>query len=171
MSTVYTCTDGIQLDTHTYVDSMQVCFLFIYVGFIVQATLIIFMGFWITHLLHMFYSIAFPFRANRFIKSHSATRRAHFIEAFVIITLGLLMGSINISTSGYWFTGFPQVCEPASLDSFFYSQLIPFAIGGSTAILTLCLLVLIVRNVSFGSKYLILVVSYIYYAINIHIYT
>ena len=112
----------------------------------VQATLIIFIGFWIAHLLHMFYSVAFPFRANHFMTSHSATRR---VQAFVIITLGLLIGTINIITSEYRFTGFPKVCASASLDGFFYSQLIPLTIGGSIAILTLCFLVLIVRNVSF----------------------
>ena len=124
-------------------------FFFIYTGFVTQASLIMFMGFWIAHLLHMFYSIAFPLRAYRFMKSDSATRRVHFIEVFIIITLGLLNSTLSISITGYIFVGFPRVCTLATLSDYFFSQLIPFTIGGSIGMLILCSLVVTVRNVSF----------------------
>ena len=107
-----------------------------------------FVGFWIAHLLHMFYSMAFPFRAHHFMSSHSTTRRVHFIEVFVIVTVGLLSSTIIINTSGYEFVGFPQFCSAASLAGYFYAQLLPFTIGSTIGILTLCTLVLIVRGVS-----------------------
>ena len=108
-----------------------------------------FAGFWIAHLLHIFCSMAFPFRAHHFMASHTATRRVHFIEVFIIITLGLLCSTISISTSGYEFVGFPQICEAASLAGYFYAELLPFTIGASIGILTLCTSVLIVRGVSY----------------------
>ena len=117
-----------------------------------QASVITFAGFWIAHLLHMFYSMAFPFRAHNFMRSHSATRKVHFVEVFVILTLGLLSSIIIISTSGYQFDGFPQLCTPASLAGYFYYQLLPFTIGSTFAILILCTLVLIVRSVSCSVK-------------------
>ena len=127
----------------------QVVFFF-FVGFVIQASIIMFAGFWIAHLLHMFYSVAFPFGAHRFMTSHFATRRVHFIEVFVIITVGLLCSTIIISTSGYEFVGFPQLCISASLAGYFYAQLLPFTIASAIGILILCsTLILIVRNVSF----------------------
>ena len=100
----------------------------------------------------MLYSIAFPFRANRFMTSHSATRRVHCIEVFIIISLGLLSSTININITGYRFVGFPGICVLTTLDGYFYTHLVPLTIGCGIGVVTLCSLVLIVRNVSFNFK-------------------
>ena len=113
-----------------------------------QASVIMLTEFWLAHVLHMFYSLAFPFRAQRFLTSHSATRRVHFVEVFVIITVGLLCSTINISTSGHEFNGFPQYCVTATLTGYFYSQLLPITVGISIGILIMFTSILIVRRVS-----------------------
>ena len=118
----------------------------------IQSSLIMFLGFWNAHVFHMFYSIAFPFKANRFMTSDSAKRRVHCIEVFVIVILGLLGSTINISLSGYRFVGFPRICALTTLNGYFYTQLVPFTIGCGIGVLSLCSLVLIVRNVSFNFK-------------------
>ena len=78
-----------------------------------------FLGFLNAHVLHMLYSIAFPLRANRFMTSDSAKRRVHCIEVFVVVILGLLGSTKNISLTGYQFIGFPYIFNPvhASLES------------------------------------------------------
>ena len=64
-----------------------------------------------------------------------------------------LMGStVNVSTTGYWYIGFPRHCVITSLTSIFYSFLIPIATGCCIGMLMLCFLVLIVRNVSLWFK-------------------
>ena len=125
---------------------------FLNVGFVLQASVIMVTGFWLAHVLHMFYSLAFPFRALRFMASHSATRRVHLIEVFVVITLGLLSSVIIISTSGYRFIGFPQTCASGSAAGYFYAQLLPLTIGVSIGMLILSTSVMIVRNVSYSIK-------------------
>ena len=115
-----------------------------------QASIIMLTGFWLVHLLHIFYSLAFPFRAQRFIASHSATRRVHFIVVLVVITLGSLSSVIIINTSGYEFIGFPQLCEVGSTPGYFYAELLPITMGISIGMLAMCTSVLIVRNVSYS---------------------
>ena len=41
-----------------------------FLGFAIQTLIIMFIGFWNAHVLHMLYSMAFPFRANCFMTSH-----------------------------------------------------------------------------------------------------
>ena len=81
--------------------------------------------------------------------SHSATRRAHFIEFAAVVTLGLVSSIIIIVTSGYSFIGFPQVCIINSLSGYLYAQLLPVTIGFSTATVLICASAMVVRNVSF----------------------
>ena len=107
-------------------------------------------GFWLVHLFHVFYGLAFPFSSQRFMASHSTTRRVHFIEVFVVMTLGLLGSTIIINTSGYAFFGFPQFCRADSLAGYFYAELLPVTIEVSIGILLMCASVLIIRNVSYS---------------------
>ena len=81
--------------------------------------------------------------------SHSVTRRVHFIEFAVIVTLGLVSSIIIIVTSGYSFIGFPQVCIINSLSGYLYAQLLPVTIGFSTAVVLIYASAMVVRNVSF----------------------
>ena len=81
--------------------------------------------------------------------SHSVTRRVHFIEFAVIVTLGLVSSIIIIVTSGYSFTGFPQVCIIKSSSGYLYTQLLPVTIGFSTAVVLICASAMVIRNVSF----------------------
>ena len=113
-----------------------------------QAMVIMYTGFWLAHLFHVFYSLAFPFKSQHFMSSRSATRVVHLIEFVVIVTLGLLCSIITITVSGYEFTGVSQVCIPASLDGYFYAEAAPDAVGLTICILLLCASAMIVRNVS-----------------------
>jgi len=106
------------------------------------------MGFWAAHLFHMFYSLAFPFKAHNFMLSHSTKRRVHLIEVVVITSLGLLSGIITISTSGYEFIGFPRSCTASSSAGLFYTLILPITIGFTIGISLMCASVLIVRRVS-----------------------
>ena len=113
-----------------------------------QAMVFMYTGFWLTHLFHVFYSLAFPFKSHRFMASHSTTRMVHLMEFVVIVTLGLLCSIITITVSQYEFNGHPQLCRPTSLDVFFYTGVAPDAIGLSICIFLLCASALIIRNVS-----------------------
>lgn len=107
-----------------------------------------FVGFWLAHLLHMFYSFTFPFKSQQFMTSNIAKRRFHFIELVVIITLGLLCSMIVTFTSGYGFSIFPETCTVTSLVEYFYTQVLPVTVGFSIGVLLLCVSVFIVRKVS-----------------------
>lgn len=113
-----------------------------------QAMVFMYTGFWLTHLFHVFYSLAFPFKSQRFMASHSATRMVHLMEFVLIATLGLLCSIITITVSQYEFNGLLQLCTPASLDVYFYTQAAPDAIGLSICIFLLCASAMIIRNVS-----------------------
>ena len=96
----------------------------------------------------MFFSLAFPFEAQRFMSSHSTKIKVYFIEVVVIVTVGLLPSTITISTSRYEFIGYTQGCAPSSTAGFFYTILLPMTIGATIGISLLCASVLVVRRVS-----------------------
>ena len=66
------------------------------------------------HILHLFGSVAFPFKSEQLWQSKSFKRKAYVIEIIVILICGLLPSIIILSVGGYQFSGFPALCAPSS---------------------------------------------------------
>ena len=86
-------------------------------------------------------------KAKLFMTDYS--RRVHAIEMIIIMILGLLPGTIIVSTSGYQIDGFlPDLCSPKDRDALFYSLVLPIEISATIGLSLLFTTFWILRRVS-----------------------
>ena len=97
-------------------------------GFIVLCGLTVFFLFWIFHVLHMFGSLAFPFKFQQWSKSKRLRRQTYLVELILIFLCGVLPWIILTIVSDYQFPGFPYLCLPSSGPVLFYTFLLPVTI-------------------------------------------
>ena len=117
---------------------MYICyFVVVFLGTGIHFGGITFFLFWLFHCGHLFFSLAFPFKANHISKSFSLKLKIHIAEVTFILLCGLLPSIVIISTSKYQYNGFPLFCFSSSHLVFFYSYVLPIAIG---AVIGICLL-------------------------------
>ena len=118
-----------------------------FLGFIIQTGIFYFIGFLLLHLAHLFFAIAFPIKAKLFMIDYS--KRAHAIEMIIIMVLGLVPGTIIVSTSGYQIDGFlPDLCSPNNREALFYSLVLPIEISATIGLSLLFTTFWILRQVS-----------------------
>ena len=98
------------------------------IGLVIQSGGLIFLGFWLLHLFHIFYSLIYPLRAQNLINSKQHRRIVHLIEVSITIACGLLPSVIIIGTSGYHYSGFPPVCTNQIPNVLFYTLMFPISI-------------------------------------------
>lgn len=106
-------------------------------GFIVLCGLTVFFLFWIFHVLHMFGSLAFPFKFQQWSKSKRLRRQTYLVELILIFLFGVLPWIILTIVGDYQFPGFPYLCLPSSGPASFYIFLLPVTIVSTFG---LCLL-------------------------------
>ena len=107
-----------------------------------QAGGYIFFGFWLFYLSHLLYSLLYPFKSERLMKSIKYRKIAHIIEALIVLTCGLLPSIIILCTSGYSYYGFRPTCYNSKPELLFYTFIFPMSIGATIA---LCMLLLSLR--------------------------
>lgn len=117
-------------------------------GFAFVSTLPTFFLFWMFHILHVFSSVAFPFKFQRWVKSHSFKRQTYVVEIILILICGILPGVVVIFTDGYVTTGFPPLCVVTSIDFMFYVILLPLTLGSALGLILLFTTFWILRRVS-----------------------
>ena len=100
-----------------------------YSGFFVQVGITLFSLFWMFHVFHVFASLAFPFKADRLLKSNSYKRRVHIAEFSLILLFGFVPNIVTLSTSGYQYSGMTLICYPTSTTVFFYTLVFPATLG------------------------------------------
>ena len=103
----------------------------------------------LSHLAHLFFAIAFPFKTRRFMADHAKT--THVIEMIIILVLGSLPSIITINISGYQFSEFlpyMYVCTSRDRDVFFYTFLLPIVIGATIGLPMLFTTFWLLRRVS-----------------------
>ena len=117
------------------------------IGFIVQSGFLYFFGFWLVHLGHLLFALAFPLKAKLFLENHA--RKCHVMEVTILLALGSLPGAIIAGTSSYQINRFPpDVCVPVDLNVFFYTFTFPIAIGATIGLSMLLTTFCILRRVS-----------------------
>ena len=94
--------------------------------------------------------MAFPFKAINFMNKYSKT--AHIVEAIVVFVLGLLPGTIVLSTSKYQIGRFPpDICYPSN-DVIFHTLLLPIIIYATIILAVMFTVFSILRRVSIISR-------------------
>ena len=129
---------------------MYACLLIVvstFAGFVLHSGILYFLGFWLLHLAHLFFALAFPFKAKKFTSNHGRT--VHIVEVTVIIVLGSLPGVIVLSISHYRFDRLPpDLCIPDDPTVFFYCFSLIVAIGSTIGLAMLFSTFIIIRRVS-----------------------
>ena len=116
-------------------------------GFILHSGILWFFGFWLCHLAHLFFALAFPFKAKKFMSDHG--RIAHIVEVTIVMILGSLPGVVIINTSQYRIDRFPpDLCVPSNANVFFYTFSLTVAIGSTLGLAMLFTTFTILRRVS-----------------------
>ena len=113
-----------------------ICFL----GLIIFTGYLTFSLIWVFHTLHLFSSMAFPFKSKKLWQSKSFKWKAHVAELVAIVIYGLIPNVIIIFVGQYVFPGFPLLCVPNiwSFASFFLiSNALVSIIGLTLLFLTL----------------------------------
>ena len=82
------------------------------------------------HILHLFGSVAFPFKSEQLWQSKSFKRKIYVIEIIFILICGLLPSIIVLFVSRYQFSGFPALCAPSSEPVPVYIFLVSNAVVG-----------------------------------------
>lgn len=119
----------------------------LFTGFILHAGILCFLGFWLFHLAHLLFALAFPFKAKKFMSDYG--RIAHIVEVITVIALGSLPGAIIIGTSQYQIDRFPpDLCVPDDPTIFFYTYSLAVAIGSTIGLIMLFTSFTILRRVS-----------------------
>ena len=117
-----------------------------YTGFILHAGILCFGGFLLFHLAHLLFSLVLPFEARSFMKKYS--KIAHVVEVIVVLVLGLLPGTIVLSTSKYQIDRFPpDTCYP-NIEIMFHSFILPVIIYATFELAMLFIVFSVLRQVS-----------------------
>ena len=118
-------------------------------GAVIHTGGLIFLGFWLCHLCHLFFSLAFPFRAQQLMKSDCIWRFSHLTEVVVVIACGFVPSIAILSTSGYSFTGFPPTCNVSDTAVLFYTFTLPYALASTFGLCILLASLWILHKVCF----------------------
>lgn len=116
---------------------MCIYFAVFIVGFIYLTGIALFFLFWMFHVVHVFASLAFPFKSERLMNSKTFRRRTFVVEIILILIFGFLPAIIVEVFGDYFYAGFPSICISNSTPLAFYSHLLPITIIST---LGLCLL-------------------------------
>jgi len=101
------------------------------------------------HFLHVFESLVFPFKFQRWLKSNRFKRQCHVAEIGLILMCGVLPATIAAGARQYRYSGFPPFCIVSqSPELIFYTFLVPFIIVTTTGLCALFGSFWILRTVS-----------------------
>ena len=104
-------------------------------------------GFWLCHLCHMFHSLLFPFKAQKLMASTHFKRSAHLIEVLIVLICGFTPSIMIVNTSGYRYSGFPPACYVDNPEVQFYTLILPVALGSTVGCCILLLSLWILHKV------------------------
>jgi len=114
----------------------------------VQTGALVFFGFWLFHLCHLFHGLLFPFKAQLLMKSAHFKRYAHAFEVVIVLGCGFIPSIVIVTTSGYRYSGFPPSCSSDNPAVLFYTLILPIALGSTLGLCVLLFSLWILRKVS-----------------------
>jgi len=119
-------------------------------GAVIHTGGLIYLGFWLCHLCHLYFSLAYPFRVQQLMKSVCIWRISHLTEVVVIVTVGFVPSIAILNTSGYSYTGFPPTCNVSDSALLYYTFSLPYAIASTFGMCLLLASLWILRKVCMG---------------------
>jgi len=132
--------------------------IFNYIGFILHAAILCFSGFLLFHMAHLLFALTFPYKAKNFMSEYS--KIAHIAEVVIALVLGVLPGTIVLSTSNYQIDRFPpDMCFP-SVRIIFHTFTLPVAIYATIDLALLFTIFLLLRVSEYTIAFLKLVTDY-----------
>ncbi|XP_065890192.1 uncharacterized protein [Dysidea avara] len=107
-------------------------------GFTYQGGILIFSGFWLLFIIHLFLKLVFPIRARN-LDHHPHRGKIHAAEIILIVLVGLLVPSIIVGTSKYNIANFPPTQCAGDADVSFYTLILPTIIVMATGVILILL--------------------------------
>ena len=98
--------------------------LYLFTGFTFQAGFLIFSGFWLLFVTHLFLKLVYPLQLHNFDKYKHRTK-IHILEIVAVLLIGLLIPSIVVGTSDYGIVNFPPTQCSADVEVTFYTLILP----------------------------------------------
>ena len=95
-----------------------------FTGFTFQAGFLIFSGFWLLFVAHLFLKLVYPLQLHNFDKYKHRTK-IHILEIVAVLLIGLLIPSIVVGTSDYGIVNFPPTQCSADVEVTFYTLILP----------------------------------------------
>ena len=107
----------------------------------------IFSGFWLLFIIHLFLKLVFPIRARN-LDHHPHRGKIHAAEIILIVLVGLLVPSIIVGTSKYNIANFPPTQCAGDADVSFYTLILPTIIVMATGVILILLTFTSIQRVS-----------------------
>ena len=117
-----------------------------FTGFTLQFGYGLFFGFWCFHLLHLYLSVAFPFKAKQLLDSSSHRRMIHITEVTIVILVSVIPPIITLTVSQYESNGY--YCYPQSPTVLFYGEILPSMLKLCVGVVLIYLSFRLLRKVS-----------------------
>ena len=89
-----------------------------------QAGFLIFSGFWLLFLAHLFLKLVFPIQFHNF-DNYKHRTKVHIAEIVIVFLIGLLFASIVAGTSEYRIINFPPTQCATDVEVSFYTVIFP----------------------------------------------
>ena len=96
----------------------------LFAGFTYQAGTLIFSGFWLLFVAHLFLKLVFPLQFRKFDSSKYRTK-VHILEIVIVLLLGILIPAIVVGTVEYNIVNFPPTQCSANVEVTFYTLILP----------------------------------------------
>ena len=116
-------------------------------GFVYQAGFLIFSGFWLLFIIHLFIKLVFPIRARN-LDNHRHRRKIHVIEIVGIVLVGLFIPSVIVGTTKYNIGNFPPTQCSSNADVSFHTLILPTIIVMTTGVILILLSFMSIHRVS-----------------------
>ena len=134
-----------QTVTRTYL--LCTYFICLFAGFTFQAGILIFSGFWLLFIAHLFLKLVFPLQFRKFETSKYRTK-VHILEIVIVVLVGILIPAIVVGTVEYNVVNFPPTQCAANVEVTFYTLILPTILIQGTGIMLILFSFVSIHRVS-----------------------
>lgn len=126
----------------------KLCTSYIHIGFLLQATSIIYTSLWLLFVFHMFAKIV-DTNESWIVNNQHHTGKIHVIEVGTVLCLGFITPTITLTAlDGYSISDFPPVWCFSTTDIFFYGVILPSLIISVIGLSLILITILYIHRVS-----------------------
>ena len=95
-----------------------------FTGFAYHAGFLIFSGFWLLFIAHLFLKLVFPIQFRNF-DTYKHRTKVHALEICIVLVVGTLIPAIVVGTSEHSIVNFPPTQCSADVEVTFYTLILP----------------------------------------------